>query len=100
MIFAVIAYPLAPASGRNNGEITTNDLSFYTAVFGLVVITAGTGLVVAMVLRARDNILKVIGTAASLITIAASKFVLLPELRAFTFTTWRICGGEIVTTST
>jgi solute carrier family 35 (UDP-sugar transporter), member A1/2/3 len=100
MIFAVIAYPLAPASGRYNGEVATDSLNFYTSIFALVVITAGTGLVVAVVLRARDNILKVIGTAASLITIAASQFVLLPELRASTFTPWRVCGGGIVTTST
>jgi hypothetical protein len=58
------------------------------------------GLIVAIILRTRDNILKVIRTAASLVTIRASQFVLLPELRASTFTTWKVCGGGLVTTAT
>ena len=66
----------------------------------LVAITAGTGLVVAVVLRTKDNILKVIGTAASLITIAATQYLLNPALRASTFTTWKICGGGIVAVTT
>jgi UDP-sugar transporter A1/2/3 len=79
-------------------ETTTFEVT--GVVLALVAITAGTGLVVAVVLRARDNILKVIGTAASLVTIAASQFFLLPELRASTFTTWKVCGGGLVTTAT
>lgn len=99
--FAALAYPLAPS--RPLPSSSTPDVSnsgLISAVLGLVVITAGTGLVVAIVLRAKDNILKVIGTAASLITIAGSQYVLLPALRASTFTPWKICGGGMVATST
>ncbi|KAG9237059.1 nucleotide-sugar transporter-domain-containing protein [Amylocarpus encephaloides] len=101
MIFAIIAYPLAPsgaATPTRNDPANSFDVSL--AILGLVVMTSGTGLMVAIVLRARDNILKLIGTAASLLTIAASQFVLLPELRASTFTPWRVCGGGIVSIST
>ncbi|KAF4629129.1 hypothetical protein G7Y89_g9018 [Cudoniella acicularis] len=100
MFFAIVAYPLAPSGGNANPGEETRLFDMWSAVFGLVVITSGTGLVVAVVLRARDNILKVIGTAASLITIAASQFILLPALRASTFTPWKVCGGGIVTVST
>jgi UDP-sugar transporter A1/2/3 len=103
IVFAIIAYPLMPASGdaivgQNSGDFDLFGIE--ASILGLVVITATTGLVVAVVLRARDNILKLIGTAASLITVAGSQYVLLPELRASTFTPWRVCGGGIVTIST
>jgi UDP-sugar transporter A1/2/3 len=92
-----------PASG--NAVVSESDADFdlfgvEASILGLVVITVTTGLVVAVVLRARDNILKLIGTAASLITVAASQYILLPEIRASTFTPWRVCGGGIVMTST
>lgn len=101
IVFSIIAYPLVPSSGKLGDN--SDDFALFGAgmsIIGLVVITAGTGLVVAVVLRARDNILKVIGTAASLVTIAASQYILLPELRASTFTPWRVCGGGVVATST
>jgi solute carrier family 35 (UDP-sugar transporter), member A1/2/3 len=101
IVFAIVAYPLVPSSGKF-GESSEDSVLFGAgmSIIGLVVITASTGLVVAVVLRARDNILKVIGTAASLVTIAASQYALLPELRASTFTPWRVCGGGIVAIST
>jgi len=101
IFFGAIAYPLAPSSKFQTDRVqvsTTFGVSI--AISALVVITAGTGLVVAVVLRFRDNILKVIGTAASLITIAGSQFLLLPDLSASTFTSWKVCGGGIVTTAT
>lgn len=101
ILFAVSAYPFTPSrSVPRAGSETVSDLGQITAVLGLVAITAGTGLVVAVVLRARDNILKVIGTAASLVTIAASQYILLPALRASTFTPWKVCGGGVVAVST
>jgi UDP-sugar transporter A1/2/3 len=101
ILFAAIAYPLTPSSGYHPEQVDVNaTFGITTAIFVLVTITAGTGFVVAVVLRARDNILKVIGTAASLVTIAASQFVLLPELRASTFTPWKLYGGGLVTTAT
>lgn len=101
IVFAIVAYPLVPSS-RSGGTSSPESVLFGEgmSIVGLVVITSGMGLVVAVVLRARDNILKMIGTAASLVTIAASQYVLLPELRASTFTTWRVCGGGIVAIST
>ncbi|CZR51554.1 uncharacterized protein PAC_01431 [Phialocephala subalpina] len=101
--FAALAYPLAPsrsAPPSTIGQEVASNSGLISAVLGVAVITAGTGLVVAIVLRARDNILKVIGTAASLITIAGSQYVLLPALRASTFTPWKICGGGMVVAST
>jgi UDP-sugar transporter A1/2/3 len=99
VIFATIAYPIMPGgSARAKDETTT--FGFFTAIVGLVIITGGTGLVVAVVLRARDNILRVIGTAVSLVTIAVSQFIFMPDLRASTFTPWKVCGGGIVATAT
>jgi UDP-sugar transporter A1/2/3 len=100
IIFAAIAYPLAPSSGYHAEQGEVPAFALTTVVLILVGITAGTGLVVAVILCTRDNVLKVIGTAASLVTIAASQFVLLPELRASTFTPWKLCGGGLVTTAT
>jgi len=100
IFFAAIAYPLAPSSGYHAEQVEAISFTITTVVLVLVGITAGMGLVVAVVLRARDNILKLIGTAASLVTIAASQFVLLPELRASTFTPWKLCGGGLVATAT
>lgn len=101
VVFAIISYPLLPSSGRQQEpDHSSGPSGMLMAVIGLVTVTSVTGLVVAVVLRARDNILKVIGTAASLVTVAVSQFVLLPELRASTFTPWKVCGGLIVTTST
>jgi UDP-sugar transporter A1/2/3 len=101
VLFATIACPLAPSTNRSSaGSVPPGTLQTVTTVAFLVLVTSGTGLVVAVVLRARDNILKVIGTAASLITISISQYILLPELRASTFTKWRVLGGGIVTTTT
>ena len=101
VVFAIISYPLIPASQRpQEHSQSSNPSGAVFTVFGLVMVTAVTGLVVAVVLRARDNILKLTGTAVSLVTVAASQFILLPELRASTFTPWKVCGGAIVATST
>ena len=99
VIFATIAYPIMPGGSAQAKDETTT-FGFFTAIVGLVTITGGTGLVVAVVLRARDNILKVIGTAVSLVTIAVSQFIFMPDLRASTFTPWKVCGGGIVATAT
>ncbi|TVY26165.1 CMP-sialic acid transporter [Lachnellula hyalina] len=102
IVFAIIAYPLIPSSGTEPGERSQGSVlsGEGMSIIGLVVITSGMGLVVAVVLRARDNILKMIGTAASLVTVSASQYILFPELRSSTFTTWRVCGGGIVVIST
>jgi UDP-sugar transporter A1/2/3 len=100
MLFALIAYPLAPSPSLPPNATPPELFDIAIAVLILTIITSGTGLVVAVVLRARDNILKLIGTAASLVTIAVSQFVLLPQLRASTFTTWRVAGGGIVSVAT
>jgi UDP-sugar transporter A1/2/3 len=96
--FAVVALPLFPA--RSSFDEDTNLLAVGSVVGGLAIVTSITGLIVAVVLRARDNILKLIGTAASLITIAITQFILLPQVREGTFSPWRVLGGGIVTIST
>ncbi len=101
VVFAMVSYLLIPSSAPARAIAWTSDsLPLLLAVAGVVTITAVTGLVVAAVLRARDNILKVVGTAASLLTIAVTQFLLFPNLRESTFSQWKVLGGGIVTIST
>ena len=101
VIFATASYPLFQSFSHPDLTSDSSDTGgLWLSVVCLVIITSVTGLVVAVVLRAKDNILKVIGTAASLLTIAVTQFLLNPALRASTFTTWKICGGGIVAIST
>jgi UDP-sugar transporter A1/2/3 len=99
LFFAVVAYPLVFVLKPDTSAVELPEDSLTVLVL-LIVITAITGLVVAVVLRARDNILKIIGIAASLVTIAISQFILLPELRSLTFTVWKVGGGGVVCIST
>ncbi|KFY96556.1 hypothetical protein V500_02410 [Pseudogymnoascus sp. VKM F-4518 (FW-2643)] len=48
----------------------------------------------------RDNILKVISTSATLVTVTASQYVLMPELRASNFTPSKVCGAGTVAVCT
>lgn len=99
LFFAVIAYPLVFVLRPEASTAEAPENSLSTLVF-LVMVTAITGLVVAVVLRAKDNILKIIGIAASLVTIAISQYIFLPELRPITFTVWKVGGGGVVCIST
>lgn len=66
VFFATIAYLLALSSGCfGESHDPTKAFDVLVAIVGLVVITSTTGLAVTVVLRARDNMLKVIGTAVT-----------------------------------
>ncbi|RDW59010.1 hypothetical protein BP5796_11934 [Coleophoma crateriformis] len=93
LMFSVIAYPLIPTNSANLAEDAASSILPMSL---LIIVTACTGFAVATVLRAKDNILKLIGTAASLITIAISQYIVLPELREQTFTFWKVLGGGTV----
>lgn len=104
VLLALISFPLTASlsARKDNGANTVESTSITkVAVAGtLVGLTAGVGLIVAVILRRGDNLLKMVGTSASLITIAASQFVIMPELRATNFTPLKIWGGGLVAVST
>jgi hypothetical protein len=66
----------------------------------VVATTAATGLAVANILRKKDNLVKVVGTSASIITIIAAQFILFPELRQKTFNAQTVAGAGIISIST
>ncbi|KUJ10222.1 uncharacterized protein LY89DRAFT_759987, partial [Mollisia scopiformis] len=99
LLFSIVAYPLVFVLNPATSSTTPNE-DFLPALGVLVIVTALTGLIVAAVLRAKDNILKIIGIATSLITIAISQYLFLPELRPSMVTVWKICGGGVVCLTT
>ncbi|CZR50136.1 uncharacterized protein PAC_00008 [Phialocephala subalpina] len=103
LLFAIASWPLVAlisASTTKASATTSQESDPLPVLLLFVILTAGTGFVVAAVLRVKDNILKIVGTAASLITVAFSQYLFLPELRPTTFTTWKVCGGGIVCLAT
>ena len=104
VIFSLLSIPVMEIFGypATTGETATIPITanYLFASSMLIFITAGTGLVVASLLRFRDNILKVIGTSATLVTVAASQYVLMPELRASNFTPLKVCGASTVAVCT
>lgn len=104
VLFALMSFPLTailPASKDDGMNIVKSTGLARIMVAGtLVGLTAGVGLIVAVILRRGDNLLKMVGTSASLITIAASQFVIMPDLRATNFTPLKIWGGGLVAVST
>lgn len=103
-VFSIILIPVMSVFGpgkvvRSDDLVKAPGNSFMAATM-LVCITAGSGLVVATLLRYKDNILKMIGTSASLVTVAISQFILVPELRASNFTPLKVCGASIVAVCT
>lgn len=105
VIFSLLSIPVMPFFSHSVGNsddkvdlpLTTD---YLVASATLIAITAGTGLIVASLLRFRDNILKVIGTSATLVTVAMSQYVFRPELRASNFTASKVCGASIVAVCT
>jgi len=104
VVFSVLSIPvmsLFSHSVANSDKVAIPMTMDYIVASGaLIAITAGTGLIVASLLRFRDNILKVIGTSATLVTIAVSQYVFRPELRASNFTASKVCGASIVAVCT
>ncbi|KAI9733155.1 MAG: hypothetical protein M1818_007273 [Claussenomyces sp. TS43310] len=105
VILALISFPLTASLSvpkSVQAEATNNSGGFAAVMVAgvLVILTAGVGMIVAIILRRGDNLLKMVGTSASLITIGASQFVIMPELRATNFTPSKIWGGGLVAVST
>jgi hypothetical protein len=66
----------------------------------IIVTTAATGIVVATILRKRDNLVKLVGSSASIVTIAATQCFLFVDLRAKTLTPETIVGIGVIAIST
>ncbi|ODQ56284.1 hypothetical protein SAICODRAFT_22669 [Saitoella complicata NRRL Y-17804] len=80
--------------------VLTTSASLLPSVSGLdgvlVLVTVLTGLIVAEILRQRDTLVKLVGTAATVLTIALVQCILFPELRPSTFTQRGILGAGVV----
>jgi hypothetical protein len=70
------------------------------ANLSVIASTAGTGLVVANILRKKDNLVKLVGTSASLVTITLTQCILFADLRSKTWTVQTIIGTGIIAIST
>jgi solute carrier family 35 (UDP-sugar transporter), member A1/2/3 len=66
----------------------------------LVTASAGTGLVIANILRKQDNLVKIVGTSAGIVVIIFAQFLLFPSLRATTLNIHTAVGVAIVAIST
>jgi UDP-sugar transporter A1/2/3 len=60
----------------------------------------GTGLIVANILRKKDNLVKLVGTSASIVTITTAQCLFVPELRQSTLTVQTVVGIGIIAIST
>lgn len=96
--FSGLAMPLSSATKMSAMASPKVDPGAAGILIGTVVmISAATGLLVALILRHGDNLLKLVGTSASVTTICVSQYILFPELRKSTFTVMTVLGGGIVT---
>ena len=50
----------------------------------LVIAVAGTGLIIANILRKQDNLVKIVGTSGSIVVIVLAQYILYPSLRTTT----------------
>ncbi|ROW07665.1 hypothetical protein VMCG_03363 [Cytospora schulzeri] len=120
VILAIGSYPVMYALGlvKSHDDTTTTASSSsssssslpvatqsnnHGAILGaavLILLTASNGFLVAVMLKMKDNILKVVGTSASLVTIAMTQFLVWPALRSTNFTPLKVCGSGIVVIST
>lgn len=66
----------------------------------VLIFTAATGLVVANILRKKDNLVKLVGSSASMVSVAAVQFFVFPQLREDTLTLKTFVGGGIIVVST
>lgn len=104
MVLAGVSYPVSAIlyamTKRNEPQVEVPFSVYVFPASALILITGGTGLVVAVILRKRDNLLKLVGTSATLITTAAAQFMLLPSLRGGKIGFWSMFGGGLVVVMT
>ncbi|KAK5025108.1 hypothetical protein LTR13_010545 [Exophiala sideris] len=86
----------APVFTRGDLFATPEALFVNLAV---IVTTAMTGLVVANILRKQDNLVKLIGTSLSIVTIIVGQWIFFPALRAKTFNVQTVAGAGIIAIS-
>lgn len=84
-------------SPPSTSEATAWVVDVYAAV---IMATAATGLVVANILRKADNLVKLVGTSATIVTIIVAQVVLFPDLRAETVQVHTTLGVGIIAIST
>ncbi|KAI1629455.1 nucleotide-sugar transporter-domain-containing protein [Exophiala viscosa] len=88
--------PNAPVFTRGDVFATPEAIFVNLAV---IVATATTGLVVANILRKQDNLVKLIGTSLSIVTIIVGQWMFFPALRAKTFNVQTVAGAGIIAIS-
>ncbi|KAM0155129.1 hypothetical protein ACHAPG_006147 [Botrytis cinerea] len=101
VFFSIISYPIATwmtADRGTNSNLSVTSTATIAIYFSCL--TSGVGLIVAAMLRKKDNLTKLVGTSISLLTIAATQYVIFPALRSSGFTAWKIMGGLVVIIST
>ncbi|KAM0133699.1 hypothetical protein ACHAP3_005826 [Botrytis cinerea] len=101
VFFSIISYPIATwmtADRGTNSNLSVTSTATIAVYFSCL--TSGVGLIVAAMLRKKDNLTKLVGTSISLLTIAATQYVIFPALRSSGFTAWKIMGGLVVIIST
>lgn len=101
VFFSIISYPIATAITTNrepNANLSMT--STVTIAIYFSCLTSGVGLIVAAMLRKKDNLTKLVGTSISLLTIAITQYIIFPALRSSGFTTWKIMGGLMVMIAT
>jgi hypothetical protein len=69
-------------------------------IISVIATTAAAGLCVANILRKKDNLVKLVGASASIVTIIAAQCMLFPSLREKTFTVQTVIGAGIISIST
>ncbi|ODQ55030.1 hypothetical protein SAICODRAFT_53593, partial [Saitoella complicata NRRL Y-17804] len=80
-----------------------SDPSTSWAIFvnaAVILATTATGLVVANILRKADNLVKLVGSSASIVTIIAAQVALFPDLREKTIQVPTTLGAGIIAIST
>lgn len=88
---------------NGRGQTTTfvpETLAGVALHISVVVTVAATGLTVANILRQRDNLVKIVGTSASIVIIIVAQVALFPHLRATTITMQTMAGLGIISIST
>jgi len=92
-----------PAKNEAKEETSLPDpspLFAFLVNLAVVAATTSTGLVVANILRKKDNLVKLAGTSSAIVTIAIAQCILFSDLRANTLNVHSILGIGIIAIST
>ncbi|KAK9794421.1 hypothetical protein AB5N19_00232 [Seiridium cardinale] len=106
--FAATAHILWDGSNHPKGATIPSTLapsaqpsmSNSLASSAIIITTTATGLVVANILRKSDNLVKLVGTSASIVTIIMSQCLVSADLRRSTLTVQTVLGAGLVSIAT